>query len=369
MPNLPRIRIAPGIYEDARGRSACVTVGAAGPGRRTKERRFPLGTPIETIQKWQDAIRRSLALPPPMVGGGRTRSSTLADWASTYLASVTAMPSFEARRADLEAWLPAFGQRSPFAIEAYELATQIDLWKAAGYAASTLNHRRQALRAVYQMLAPDAPSPIDRTERQTPPPLEARAMPWADVLEIVAALPATKAGTLLTVLAWTGLPPARICRLTPGDLDVDARTLFLSGRRKGQGTASKTIRLVSEAVAALTVWFAHFPTGGRVERSSWMFAWKGTIARVNAARADDERPPLPTDLRPYDLRHSFGTEVYRRTNDLQAAAALLDVSLETAQRYTLGAVSTQVDKAVAAMEQPGRAPAAVVALRPRRRSE
>ena len=41
--------------------------------------------------------------------------------------------------------------------------------------------------------------------------------------------------------------------------------------------------------------------------------------------------------RPYDLKHSFATWLYREGKDLAAVARLLGISLATAQRYTLDA--------------------------------
>jgi integrase len=367
MPRAPYTTLAPGIYADDRGITAVVVVGSnngTDKRRRPKERRFPLGTPVDVMQKWQAHTRRSLATTgAPLV---RAMPGTLADDAAIYLATVTAMPSYEARRADLEAWLQPFGHRSRHSLTAVELNAQLNTWQAAGYAASTLNHRRQALRAVYQLLDPGSVPPVNGTTRATPPPLMARAIGWDDVREVVAALPDSKSGAMLRVLAFTGLPPARIARLTPRDVDWTSGTVFLIGRVKGAGTASKTIRVMHEALDALRDHFRYFPTGGSVSKNSWLVVFHRTVGRVNAERARTGRPPLSPDLRPYDLRHSFGTEVYRRRNDINAAAAMLDVSLETAQRYTLGAVDEQIEKAVDDFNRstPARGPRLVPKARP-----
>jgi integrase len=360
VPRGTRRRIASGIYQDDLGFAAVVVVGS-GAGRRAKEERFPPLTPLAVMEAWQRRTRQSLATvrsDPQPTATSRNGPQPLAVDAETYLTTVTSMPSFKARRADLEAWLPLFGHRHRHSLTTQELTATINTWLEQGVAASTISHRRQALRCVYRFCDPDETPPIDHTQAPRPPALEARALPWPDVLDLVAALSDHKSGALLRVLAHTGFPPARIARLQPGQLDARAKTVFLVGRRKGAGTKSQTLRLTDDGVAALQQYFRHFPQGGCVSKVSWAVEFGKAVGRVNAQRARDKRPPIPPPpaTRPYDLRHSFGTEAYRRSGDLKAVAAALDVSLETAERYTLGAVSAQVDKVIAAMNTPRPAP-------------
>lgn len=352
MPRGTRTRIAPGIYQDNLGFAAVVVVGS-GERRQSKEERFPALTPLKTMEAWQRRTRQTLAAGSLAVPSASGPQALAAD-AEAYLASVTSMPSYKARRADLEAWLPVYGHRHRHSLTHQELTAQLNTWVEQGVADSTINHRRQALRALYLFCDPDETPPIDGTQCRPSKPLEARALPWPDVLELVAALSDHKSGALLRVLAHTGFPPARIARLQPAHLDARAKTIFLIGRRKGQGTKSQTLRLTDDGVAALQQYFKHFPQGGAVQKESWAVEFMKAVGRVNAQRATDKRPPIPPPpaTRPYDLRHSFGTEAYRRSGDLKAVAAALDVSLETAERYTLGAVSTQVDKVIAAMNAP-----------------
>jgi len=61
-------------------------------------------------------------------------------------------------------------------------------------------------------------------------------------------------------------------------------------------------------------------------------------ARRRRARRDPEYVMPP--VRPYDFRHSFGTELFRRTGNLPLVAEMLDhSSLQMTKRYALGAVS------------------------------
>ena len=57
-------------------------------------------------------------------------------------------------------------------------------------------------------------------------------------------------------------------------------------------------------------------------------------------------------LRPYDLRHSFGTAVYAATGDLRATQKLLGhASRATTDRYTLAAVPERLQLAVGQTEK------------------
>ncbi len=340
-----RTTLAPGIYQDRAG----ITAVAAANGYR-EEARYTLGTPLAEMQAWRQKTVTALKKRAPQSAHGR---GTLAADAATYLASVTSMPSYEARRADLEAWLPRFGQRARPSLTVQELKQQLNDWAEAGYAASTINHRRQALRDCLRFHDPDGVPVIDGTSRRKPPPLQARALAWQDVLDIVAALRDTKSDAMLRVMAFTGFPQARISRLLPAHLNVKAQTVFLEGRRKGEGTPSKTLPITEAAVEALQMYFRHFPKGGAVQRHSWKVAFMLAVAAANQRRAEAGEPliPAPPVSRPYDLRHSYGTEMFRRDGDLSTVAEALDVTLETAQRYTLGAVAERVAKAVAKMNE------------------
>jgi integrase/recombinase XerC len=61
---------------------------------------------------------------------------------------------------------------------------------------------------------------------------------------------------------------------------------------------------------------------------------------------------LETGLRPYDLRHCFGTAVYTASADLRATQQLLGhASLSTTDRYTLAAVPERLKVAVGQVDQ------------------
>ena len=60
---------------------------------------------------------------------------------------------------------------------------------------------------------------------------------------------------------------------------------------------------------------------------------------------------IPSGVRPYDLRHSYGTAMYRLTGDEHAVQQLLGhAKIEMTHRYTLGGVDARLRAAVAAFD-------------------
>lgn len=84
-------------------------------------------------------------------------------------------------------------------------------------------------------------------------------------------------------------------------------------------------------------------------------SWNTAVdhARADWRRMHPRKPwPLAPDVRPYDLRHSYGTAVYRATNDIRAAQNLLrNKTLAVTMRYTLAAVDAQAQAASDALER------------------
>jgi site-specific recombinase XerD len=143
------------------------------------------------------------------------------------------------------------------------------------------------------------------------------------------------------------------------DVDLEARAVFVLGRRKGHGTASRTLPLTAGGVRAFAEYakqsaFATIDseTGalrpGGVARATLFLVFSRALEALNTVRSRAALPPL--QLRPYDARHAFGAAVYRQTGDIRAAAELLDVSLETAMRYTMGAVPDRLRTVVATLD-------------------
>lgn len=344
-----RTRLATGIYRDRYGISVVV---------RGKEERYPIGTPLETLVA--DRKLRVRQLPD-----ARTQRGTLAADVAAYLLTLPAGRRREAARSLLGHWLEAgFGTRHRHSLTAVELAQQLAAWSTR-FAAGTLRHLRRELGALYRALDgrgganPVRDVPAIRVRYDEP-----RAIPYPLVRAILEALPdrgrptgegkGTRPRVSLTklrlmVMAYTGLTPAMLGQVQARDLDVAGATVFIRPRRKGRGVAGRRKALAPQAVEAFRALAAAGGLGPFSTRSVAK-SWNRAVQKVRAAWEEEHAPdgsawPLPDDVRPYDLRHSYGTALMRRTRDVKAVAdALMHATLAMTPRY-LQALVTEQDRA------------------------
>lgn len=365
-----RTRLATGIWQDAYGRTITVKVA-----RVQHERRFPLDSPIESLV----SKRRIFIDELTQKAVARDSRGSLGDDVRRFLATQpkgTARSNYER---DCAAWtvLPLEGrtwaERSRHGITAPEIREQLARWLDAGAAASTVNHRRQALRKLWDVLdGKQAPNPVRDVPRVPPRPDEARAVSPAIIEAIFEAMPdrgrpekghprptVNLAKLRLRVLATTGLPPAQVMRLVPGDVDLQARTIYVRPRRKGRGVAGRTLPLTHAAVVALRA-FGKANAWGTFSTHSMGASFSRAVKTARTAwQAAGKRWDVPQGFRAYDMRHSFLSAAYAATGDIRAVAELgLHSSLQTTRRYTEAAVSDRTRTVRDALDRASRVPAA-----------
>lgn len=338
-------RVLPGIYLIPNGYRVKVRVG-----RLQAEAFFPLETLRRTMRQWQEEKRVDLRARQPAANRG-----TLAADAERYLKlpEIMNMPSARSRRGDLQTWLPRFGHRRRDSLTPVEIQELLGEWRANNVAGSTLNHRRTALIDLYRRLGGrDAPNPAKKVHRYRQPPAGIRALTDEAVAEILAAMPDTKTRARLAVIGFTGLPHVRLMRLRPEDIDWEQRLVRLAGRRKGRGTPDDILPLCDEAVNALKR-FRDLNCWGAFSTSSMRKSFLLAVDKVNKQRECEGRPKLLTDVRPYDLRHTFGSKVYRETGDVLVTAHLMGhTDLKSTRRYVNGAVLLRSRTALSRLRWP-----------------
>lgn len=290
---------------------------------------FPHGTDPVTIRQWLLAteIRYRKAGTAP----GRFRSD-----AETYLKAVAAMPTYAERQQHIAEWIAVFGDDLRSAITSDQIRAQLHAWKAAGKAASTVNHRRTALMHLYRVLdGKSAANPVkDVPKFREPSPLP-RALSAAAISRLLRQLTG-KDKARAWVMAYTGIPHAQLQQIGPEHVNTKAKTVIVPGRKKGAGTAASVRQLTTKGAKAFQM-MAKAKAWGPFDR--WAFR--------RAIRAACEAATIDPPIRPYDLRHFFGTELYRRSGDLRAVQILMGHSTPTlTHRYTLGAVDPRVAAAV-----------------------
>jgi integrase len=397
---MPRIgkprRLASGIYAYKTWIRATVKVGT-GDHAQQREEHYPLGTELAVMQSWQLRTRADLLGDQPL-GTIRGRTSLRRD-VNAYLATI-ADPKTRAEHArHLAAWVhvpakawgviakPApraskgaakppsvtLGDMPREAITSVMLKTILATWQrdpsgpsARVQSASSINHRLTALRSLYRVLDADndlAPNPTLKVKKIREPKPEPREIPRAFVEAIFAAIPdrgrpvrGKKRSTVnltkirLLVQATTGLPPKQVAQLRAEHLRHVPRVvgapapavaghLWVTPRRKGRGTDGKWIPLTRDAADAVDALF-EYGAAGAFSTSAARHVFRRAVANAKKAYKSENLPvpPLPTGLRPYDLRHTFLTQLYRHSKDRKATQGLgLHADPRTTDRYIGGA--------------------------------
>lgn len=352
----PRKRLAEGIYKDDGGIAARVRVGS-GDTQLSREKRYPHGTDLKTIQRWQLTTRASLLGDLP----AKAERGSLAAAVPGYLATLTGRRKNDAR-ALLQHWIDALGTQDRSLITRTQILAQLATWEEAGVAASSINHRLLELRALYRELDANNPSAYNPTfdiRKRREPEAVPRAVPYDLIEAIIAYMPdrgrtLTPGATRSTfshtkararVMAFTGLPPAQVMKIQPGDVDWEAGTLRVTPRRKGKGMKARTVPLLPQAIEALKWFFACGATGPYSTSSfykTWQTAQRRLVRELKRLAVQQGQDPHAISLpriRPYDLRHSFGTEAVRRSSNLLGVQTLmLHARISTTERYLKSAL-------------------------------
>lgn len=339
-----RVRVSEGIYKDRWGYEAKVQVG---PHQRAK--RWPADTKVKTMQAWRNETRVSLQKLEANEAQG-----PFAEDVEQYLETVQHLPTVDERKYIMGLWVAEFGARARDDIKAPDIQAVLSRWLAAGLAVSTVQHRRTALSHLYKTLdGKDARNPVRGTSLPAAPKAATRALDYRTIEALLGAMPdvgqtfrgetraeVSKTKARLRVIAYTGLPHKLLMQLQPEDVDLKAKTVTVQPRRKGAGASGAVLPLTPKAVAAFRQ-FAKANAWGPFSTDSMRASFLRACAQLGLV-----------GLRPYDLRHSFGTAAYAATGDIAAVANLLThADTRTTARYTRGAEFARMRAATKAVGQ------------------
>jgi integrase len=319
----PRKRptLAKGIYRDKSGIAIRVSVrGEPREFRRDENGKSYKGWELSRllIERKRIDLREHLKAEHTIAKG-----ESLAADADSYLKT---LPADRRTKAEgrLAHWLSHLGDRSRRDLTAVELRQHAATWTCAP---STFNHRRQELINLYQTLDPKGENPAREIPKRKEILGAPRALAYSVITALLAKMPECKTRARLKLMAYTGLPQMQITKLTPEDWQ--GHQLRVSPRRKGAGAAGRTIPISPEAYAAMEE-FARLDAWGEFSRPSMRNFW----IRYGA----------PKGTTPYALRHSWITELYRRSNgDVLALQQLaLHSRLEQTQRYAAAGLDSRM---------------------------
>jgi site-specific recombinase XerC len=340
-------RLPPGLYQLPTG--AFRAVACISRTQRT-EKRFPKGTPERTMTRWQETARAELRRLPTA-----TKGSLLADLEDAYLPAVAGMPTVKERERHLRMWAAQLGERRRReTVTGPEIRAALERWRLAGGAAGTCNRARTALMHFYSVLDGKAGrNPVRDVATYREPRHPPRDIDYPTFERLLAAMPDRGQGlrgvprsevsqtkARLRVIAYTGLPHAQVKAIEPAHIRWAERALYVPGREKGEGTADRWLPLSRAGVAALAT-FADAKAWGPFSTSAMHSSFQRAAKAIG-------RP----DLRPYDLRHLFGTQVLASSRNRAATRdLLLHTSDVTTARYTSGAISLELRAAIDAFDR------------------
>lgn len=330
---MTRRRLPTGVSQTAKGwRISVRTKG------RLWQKRLPASKTLEDVEK---ALATARTAQRAKVAGHEpgTLAGEIARYLEHYFKS---RPGYEERERHLTLWRTALGETTiREAVTQEDVTRVLQGWRASGLSADTCNKRRAALLAFYNTLSGKAgQNPVRDVPRfRTTPPLP-RGLSFALIKKALKRLPKCRTRARLKLMAYTGARPIQIRRLTPDDWDDKRHTLILHATEKGAGTKPHCVPLSQEAKAALRE-FEDTDAWGTFASAPMGRMWKAAAIAVG----------LPADVRAYDLRHSFGTELYRATGDVRITKELLGhSSLTMTERYTLAAIPERQTLAISAFD-------------------
>lgn len=305
---------------------------------------FPHGTPAREIRVWLLAIELKHKGKPPQASG------TFPSDVERYLTLKLGTATYQQRATHMAEWVEAFGPILTADITSFLIAQQLTRFRTEPrrillcrpkpgatpkyktlpcLAAQSVNKRRTALMDFFTRLnGKAAPNPVDDTDLCTPPADKARGIPYAVIEQVFAAMPPSKSKARAMVLAYTGIPQIQIAQIEPHDVNLVEASVSLPGRHKGDGTEAVVLPLNAFAIDAFKM-MAREEAWGAFTCPPLLRAFKRACRRtLGHAR-----------FTAYDLRHSFGSEIYRSTGDIKAAQHLLQHSTSRlTDRYTRAAV-------------------------------
>ena len=331
----------PGIRRGANGRIHAY-VRANG---QLRFKRFPAGTSLDTVRRWRVDTRVGLELTKRATG-------TLAADIEPFLRQIADRPRLLAeRRQQLEWWVARLGHLRRHTVTSSDVRTALAELRQT-HAASTCNHYRQALSSLYRTLdGRDAPNPVRDVAPFPNPAPEVRGLSYDVIRRILAAMSDQGSATVkgcprangsaakvrCRVLAYTGMRPSELMRFRPEHWDRTTQTLVVF---TGKGGRTRTIPLNTPAAEALE----DLEALGAIGPFS-----TSTVHRAFVRAA--ERIGI-RGVRPYDLRHSYGTALYRAAGDTRLVKDVLGHSdTRMTERYTLGHVPEAMRVATARFEQ------------------
>jgi len=332
---MKRETLETGIYQDAYGIEAIVTVGTV-----QRSKRYRLDADRAEMRLWREQTRHELKKDQTANDAQRADGRAFQASIDAYLTRKIGTPSHDSDRAHLTSWLPYLGRYARHQIRPEHIEAGIAARRLAGIKASTIRHQLKILRRLYTVLdGRDANHPfkgitLPPRHHEIPIPVPAAVIETvARNLDRACAGDRGRDGRRLTpttlrtraqqrarflVMVTTGQRQVQIGRAKPGHVHLDGPDpcWYVQAAKDGAGAA---FPLLPDAVDA---WRAFIAAD----------AW-GSFS-LSAFRQYLRRQGWPAAIRVYQLRHTFAIDLLRQGVPLDVIQGLLGHrSIEVTRNY------------------------------------
>lgn len=303
------------------------------------QRRFKASTSLETVQEELTKARKARRAGRLTVGSPGTLGADVARYLESYFGT---RPGRAERERHLNLWIAILGfatWRSLISRE--DVSRALQGWRSSGLSADTCNKRRAAFLAFFNALdGKGGQNPVREVPKFRATAALPRGLSYREIAKALKKLSKCKTRARLKVMAYTGARPIQLTQLTPADWDDKRQTLILHATEKGHGTKPHLVPLSTQAQAAMRE-FEDTDAWGSFTTAPMGRMWKKAVKAAG----------VKVETRVYDLRHSFGTEIYRSTGDLRITKELMGhSSFAMTERYTLSAIPERQQLAITAFE-------------------
>jgi site-specific recombinase XerD len=281
------------------------------------------------MKRWQANTRAALSREKL-----RIRRDTLTADVPRYMTVMKRrLKHSDLREDEINAWLPAFGERRRDAIEGEEIRQQVLRWETEGFAARTINHRLSALSQLFEVLdGKKAYNPVLEIARMKEPKAKPGGKSPETIQKVFAALEARvqkynrghKTLARLKVIALTGMRHSQVMRLESDHVFVDHDPPFVIVEEPGKDGEPHAKPLTLDGVEAFKL-FVSAEAWGKFSQSAVYKSWKLACEQAGVRF-----------FNPYKLRHSYATALRAQGMDLADVQELMGhKSAKTTQRYAM----------------------------------
>ena len=218
------------------------------------------------------------------------------------------------------------------------------------YARETVIKLLRTLRQVWRVLdGSGAANPANEVETPATPKPIARAMRFDEAEAIIYGMRPSYSRACLKLQLHLGIMAIEIKRLHKADIDWKRGTIKISRRQKGAGSHERVLPfgLIDAARDALVEYASYDRWATKGHELQWPTNNLNQMFQKYA-----ERFGIAQGCRAYDLRHTCGTELYRRNGgSIRAVQKWLGhEKVETTMRYILGGDDDQLIASAQAMQ-------------------